>query len=246
VRSPERQEPADLTANRFDDTSPFNAGDRIYDENTMFACSSGFGVHQAGTNTDYLLTAAHCSAVAGQQDFFWNGSSADLRRTPMGFSTNVSFSQAGWDTQLVRTESSNITWTAAANRSRITAPYTPIYRDSNKVINEGATSNPWHSGAMSISLANACVRVKGYPVWGTVRICHLWRASASPDFCAAKGGDSGGPIVAYTGYGPLAAGQIVARNGCASVLFHAIGDLLAQNPHRIAGGLRVNTVADPG
>ena len=242
----EEQEAAESTANRFGDTSPFNAGDRIYDENALAACSSGFGVHQAGTNTDYLLTAAHCSAVAGQQDFFWNGTAGNRRHVAMGFSTNVSFGANGWDTQLIRTESSNITWTAASNRSHITAPYTPIRQDSNKVINEGATSNPWQSGAMTVSLTNACASVKGYPVWGTVRICHLWRAKASAGFCAAKGGDSGGPIVAYTGFGPLAAGQIVARHGCASVLFHAIGDLLARNPHRIPGGLRVNTVSDPG
>jgi len=241
----EQQEPVDAAADRFTDVSPFNAGDRVYDENAMFACSSGFGVHQAGTNVDYLLTAAHCSAVAGQQDFFWNGSSTNRRRTPMGFSTNVSFGQAGWDTQLIRTESSTITWTATATRSRITAPYTPIYLDANRVINEGATSIPWRSGAMLVSLTNACVSIHNYPVWGTVRICHLWRATAGPDACAVRGGDSGGPVVAYTGFGPLAAGQIVGGN-CVNVYFHAIGDMLARNPHRVGGGLRVNTVSNPG
>jgi hypothetical protein len=241
----QRQEPVDAAADRFHDVSPFNAGDRIWDQNALFGCSSGFGVHQAGSNVDYLLTAAHCSAVAGQQDFFWNGPSTNKRQTPMGFSTNVSFGSSGWDTQLIRTESSTITWTATATRSRITAPYTPIYNDANRVINEGATSIPWGSGAMRVTLTNACVNVSGYPVWGTVRICHLWRASAGPDFCAVRGGDSGGPIVAYTGFGPLAAGQIVAGN-CANVFFHAVGDMLSRNPHRIAGGLRVNTVSNPG
>jgi hypothetical protein len=53
-------------------------------------------------------------------------------------------------------------------------------------------------------------------------------------------------VVSYSGFGPLAIGQIVARAGCSVLYFHSIGDMLARNPHGIAGGLQVNRVGDSG
>lgn len=233
------------TADRFTDVAPFNAGDRIYNENaTRYMCTSGFGVHQTGTGTDFLLTAAHCSNVAGAQDFFWNGGPSNTRRTAMGFSQNVSFGTNGWDTQLIRTESSTLTWTAQSNRNAITAPFTPVQNDVNKMINEGATSIPWGSGLMNVDRVDVCQNVR-YETWGVVPICHFWSSTPTAAGCAVRGGDSGGPVVTYSSFGPLAVGLIVAGS-CDRVWFHAIGDMLAKNPHNIAGGLHVNTVGDPG
>jgi hypothetical protein len=241
----QKQEVVPPVVDRFTDVSPFNAGDRIWNENSLGGCSSGFGVHSASSNTDFLLTAAHCSIIAGQQDFFWNGPSSNPRRTAMGFSQNVSFGSNGWDTQLIRTEASTISWTATNTRSTITNTYVPVVFDQNKVINEGATSVPWQSGLMGIGMSNGCINVGPYNVWGTVRICHLWRADATGSGCAVKGGDSGGPIVSYSGFGPLAIGQTVA-GGCGSVYFHAVGDIIAKNPHGISGGLHINRLGDAG
>lgn len=234
------QEPVKRLADRFTDVAPFNAGDRIYNQNSLGGCTSGFGVHQISNNTDYLITAAHCSAASGAQDFFWNGSNDYKRRTGMGFSTNVSFGWNGWDTQLIRTESSNISWTATATRSHITAPYVPVQNDGNLVINEGASSIPWDSGSMRVIATDDCVVLPDV-TWGDVPTCHLWTAIPPAGACASKLGDSGGPIVAYTGYGPLAVGQVVGGS-CGLVFFHAIGDMLAKNPYRVSGGLHVNTV----
>jgi hypothetical protein len=39
--------------------------------------------------------------------------------------------------------------------------------------------------------------------------------------------------------------QTVA-GGCQLMFFHAIGDMLARNPHGIAGGLHINRVGDAG
>lgn len=240
-----REDRMKVMADRYNDVAPFNAGNRIYGENSQDACSSGFGVHQAGTGVDYLLTAAHCSEVTGQQDFFWNGDNANRRRTPMGFSTNVSFGANGWDTQLIRAESSTITWTATDTRSHITAAYTPVDNDANRVINEGSVNVPWQSGLMTISRVNFCTLGLYPDDWGVVRICHLWEAKPPAGACAGRGGDSGGPVVSYSGFGPLAVGQIIGGD-CSRLVFHAIGDMIAQNPHAVPGGLYVNTVSDPG
>jgi hypothetical protein len=241
------EQPATAAADRYNDSAPWNAGDGIYNERTLGRCTSGFGVHQAGSGTDFLLTAAHCSEVAGQQDFFWNGASAVPRNSPMGFSQNVSFGARGWDTQLIRAESSTLTWTATADRNAITAAYTPVANDANKVINEGSVNTPWQSGLMNVSRVDFCTDVGDYAVWGTVEICHLWQSrTTTTGAIGGRKGDSGGPVVSYSGFGPLAVGQIVAIGGTTSLYFHAIGDLLAKNPHRIAGGLHVNSVNDPG
>ncbi len=242
----ETQAPVPALANRFDDVPAWNAGDRIFNENSpRFMCTAGFGVHnKAGHH--YLLTAAHCSSSPGLQDFFWNGDNSNSRRHGMGFSTGVSFGK-GWDTQLIDAPSSTISWTAFDSRSYITASYTPVKNDRNQVINEGATSNTgtaWQSGAMKVIKANTWVKVRYHD--GSVRkISHLWVAQAGNGFCAVKGGDSGGPIVAYTGLGPLAIGQIVAGD-CGVVYFHAVKDMLAKNPYsKATSKLSVNTISAP-
>ena len=249
--------PAVAAFGRFDDSTPFNAGNRIFSENELAdgdgsigGCTTGFGVHDSRNGTDYLLTAAHCSVIAGQADFFWNGSSGEPRRNPVGFSTGVSFGSNGWDTQLIRSESSTITWTAASTRSTISAGYTPSPKGPERLINEGATSAPWRSGQLDVVAADRCINVV-YQVWGSVPICHLWGATSEPGKCATRGGDSGGPLVWYSGYGPLAAGQIVAGSGgfggCyRTVWFHAIGDMLADRPHPGVGPLHINSRGDPG
>lgn len=248
----EQQDIVPPAVDRFTDVAPFNAGDRIWDENWLVAypppagsCSSGFGVHAATTLVDYLLTAAHCSRIPGQAGFFWNGPNSNPRRTGMGFSTGVNFGTNQWDTQLIQAESSTITWTATANRSYITAAYIPVVNDGNRVINEGATSIPWQSGSMTVNGVNFCQVIGPYEVWGNVNICHLWRAVPPTGNCATQGGDSGGPIVSYSGYGPLAIGQVVAGT-CSSVYFHSVGDMINRNPHAVPNGIHVNTTSDPG
>lgn len=77
-------------------------------------------------------------------------------------------------------------------------------------------------------------------------ICHLWSALAASDKCAAQFGDSGGPVVSYSAYGPLAVGQVVSGN-CDYVLFHSVSEMIEENPHSSAvNGLHLNTTSDPG
>lgn len=232
---------------REDDAAPWNAGNRIFNENSpRGGCTSGFGVHDSTNGRDYLLTAAHCSTIPGQADFFWNGSFGDMRRNPMGFSTGVNFGWKQWDTQLIRTESSTKTWTATDDRSQITQAFSTGPDDPAPLMNEGASSAGWQSGFLRTTRTSHCRMIGPYAVWGDVMICNLWEAvPRESDGCASKGGDSGGPIVWYSGYGPLAVGQIVAGN-CDLVLFHAIGDMLAKDPHSGSGRLHINRVGDPG
>ena len=70
------------TVDRENDVAPWNAGDRTFMENSMYNnyygwCSSGFGVHNPNTGHHYLLTAAHCSWIAGQGDFFLERTSVE-------------------------------------------------------------------------------------------------------------------------------------------------------------------------
>jgi hypothetical protein len=192
--------PVPAVATRFNDASPWNAGDRIFNTNDQAACSSGFGIHD-NQGHHFLITAAHCSATLGSQDFFWNGSAGcsaypgvcdpgtlNTRLHAMGFSQSVNFTPSGWDTQLIAAPSSDLTWTATSSRSAITAAYTPIHNDVNKIINEGATSFGWKSGTMTVNMVNGCISVN----YGTViqQKCHMWSANQpNTAFCAVRGGD---------------------------------------------------------
>lgn len=237
--------PVPAVATRFNDVSPWNAGDRIFNTNNQAACSSGFGIHD-NQGHHFLITAAHCSATLGSQDFFWNGSAGcsaypgvcdpgtlNPRLHAMGFSQSVNFTPSGWDTQLIVAPSSDLTWTATSSRSAITASYIPIHNDVNKIINEGATSFGWKSSTMTVNMVNGCVNVN-YD--GVIRQkCHMWSANQpNTAFCAVRGGDSGGPDVSYSSFGPLAIGENVAGN-CRTVYFHSIGDMIAKDPWLVPG-----------
>jgi hypothetical protein len=241
----ENQERVTASVDRFTDVAPWNAADRMVNTNSPLGlCSSGFGVHNPNTGHHYLLTAAHCSSIAGQWDFFWNSDNFGVHSAAMGFSAAVAFGSYSFDSQLIDAPSSTITWTATSSRSQVTASYQPVLNDSNRMINEGATSIPWQSGLMTVTSVDGCVAVSGYHVWGTVPICHLWGSSPSAGNCAVKGGDSGGPVVSYSAYGPLAIGQIVAGN-CTKVYFHSVRYIEFNNPYGSAGPVRVNTVFNP-
>jgi hypothetical protein len=240
--------PVPAVATRFNDAPSWNAGDRIFNTGNAAACTSGFGIHD-NQGHHYLITAAHCSATLGSQDFFWNGSAGcgiypgvcdpdplNTQLHAMGFSQSVNFTPSGWDTQLIIAPSNDITWTAVSSRSFITASYQPIHNDANQVINEGATSFGWQSGAMTVDKVNACINVDYSGEGGGIQQkCHMWSANQpNTSFCAVKGGDSGGPEVSYSGFGPLAVGENVAGN-CRTVYFHNIHDMEAKDPWLIPG-----------
>jgi hypothetical protein len=246
--------PVPAVATRFNDVSPWNAGDRIFNAGDQAACSSGIGIHD-NQGHHFLITAAHCSTTLGSQDFFYNGSAGcsaypgvcdpgtlNTKLHAMGFSQSVNFTASGWDTQLIAAPSSDLTWTATASRSAITAAYTPIHNDANQIINEGATSFGWQSGSMTVNMVNGCINVQ-YPNLVQQK-CHLWSADQpNTSFCAVRGGDSGGPDVSYSGFGPLAVGENVAGN-CRTVYFHSVGDMIAKNPWLVPGPA-VNTTTHP-
>lgn len=251
-------EPVPAAAERFNDVPSWNAGDRIFNTNApVSGCSSGFGIHSNQTGHHYLITAAHCSSYPGLDDFFWNGSAGcgyfymvcdpdplNTRLHGMGFSTSADFTDWGWDTQLIDAPSNDIVWTAVSSRSYITASYMPIANDINRVINEGATSYGWQSGLMNIAAyTNVCEAIN-YDQAGVHTICHLWAAvQPAPGECAVKPGDSGGPVVSYSGFGPLAIGEIIAGD-CGTVLFHSIKDMELEDPWLIPYPA-VNTTSSP-
>lgn len=238
--------PATAT-NRWADVAAWNAGDFIVNTNApIVGCSTGFGVHNPNTGHHYLVTAAHCSYIPGLTDFFWNALPNGNHTGAIGFSTAVSLSAFGFDTQLIDAPSSTITWTAVDAKSYITASFQPVPNDVNLLINEGAVSGPmpWGSSTMTAGAADMC-QTFTYPVWGPTPICHLWSAFAPPGFCATREGDSGGPIVSYSAFGPLAVGSDIGGN-CNHVYFHTMGVLGFANPYGSTGPIHVNTVSDPG
>lgn len=102
-------------------------------------------------------------------------------------------------------------------------------------MNEGATSVPWQSGLVAVVEVGQCVNYSdGF------RTCHLHATRSAGDRRGSRPGDSGGPWVFYSSFGPLAVGQHVAGDGGTGSSYHPVDILFGNNVFGM-GLMAVNT-----
>ncbi|MGO9558725.1 MAG: hypothetical protein ACLPQS_04995 [Acidimicrobiales bacterium] len=181
---------AALDASRTKDTAPWNAGDLIVTPSGTI-CSLGFGLYDTVTGTTYQLTAGHCDSGT-----WYNLPRTGTSFTPahlVGGTVSGSVMTSGIDAQLINSDSSCISWGAGSSRYFITgyanAPQGAAILDEGAVggsVSGTVAIADWSGDVGSESLSNVDL---------TTAVSVL--------------GDSGGPVVYPTGYGPLAAGSIV-------------------------------------
>jgi hypothetical protein len=179
-----------LDASRTNDSPPWNGGDEIISPSGVI-CTLGFGLSDATTGLSYSLTAGHCGSHK------WYNTTASAMQmnssTYVGQTTSGTVLKSGIDAQLVSDNSSCIVWGQGGTRYFITG-YANAPGGAT-LLGEGAiTGNSsgtvvmtdWSGNIAGESLAN-------------VDLTTLPLAS----------GDSGGPVIYPTVYGPLAEGTEV-------------------------------------
>jgi len=189
---------AGLTDGRYDDSPAWNAGDEIvtpsHGETT---CTSGFGMDNLDTGQSYLLTAGHCGSAT------WYNTETNHpvydSSTLVGRTLARSVTTRTVDAQLITADSSCISWgdksTKTSNDVRI---YISGYADPPQgaaIETEGAASLE-ETGTVSyydVSKVIAGESLDGLDLVTAVGI----------------GGDSGGPLIYPTIFGPLAGGTEV-------------------------------------
>jgi hypothetical protein len=187
-----------LTASRYSDSDPWNGGDQIVTPSDgETTCTSGFGMQDEASGQRYLLTAGHCGAAT-----WYNTRTATpvySSSTLIGTTLSGSVNTSTVDSQLIATDSSCVSWgdkstkTSNANRIYITGYANPPQGASIEL--EGATSLEENG---TVSYYDVSKVIEGED------LDDLDLVTAVPDM-----GDSGGPMIYPTGFGPLAGGTVV-------------------------------------
>jgi hypothetical protein len=202
-------------ATRYADAAPWNGGDEIVhptnDPNKPEFCSSGFGLHDVTTGTEYLLSAGHCD-----ESTWWNtqhqapvyGSSNDIGSTVSG--TKI---VSGADLQLISPigGSSCISWgDTSTDPNHVVRYYITGYANppmSAKVLQEGALGFEHQETVTSYDTTAS---------YSTTYDGEVTVQGADLTNYGATNGDSGGPIVYPSIYGYLAGGVILASDAAGS------------------------------
>jgi hypothetical protein len=187
-----------LFADRYADTAPFNGGDQIVTPSDgETTCTSGFPMKDTATGETFLLTAGHC----GDANWYNTRTASPVydSSTLVGTTVHGSVLTSVVDAQLIAAKASCITWggksTTPSNDERI---YTTGYFDPP----QGATIDT--EGSVSTQQTGTVAYYDVSLSIGGEDLHDLDLITQMPTF-----GDSGGPAVYPTGYGPLAGGTIV-------------------------------------
>ena len=203
---------ATLTANRIDDSSPWNGGDNVTDCNDSgsceLGCTSGFGAYIG--STDYMITAGHCFPSDGDEVYngWWqkNGDGTYSCNSNSGcgeVGTVHEYSDGYGDADsamiTAHTASDDLIWGGVVGSpTRVTIDDYTGSTVGNYVCNEGAVTGEEcdleivNKGGGSNNLC--------HNFGGGFYLCHLIEADAtsSTQYGIANGpGDSGGPVVWY-------------------------------------------------
>ncbi len=193
-------------ATRFLDCSPWNGGDGL--STGIVNCTSGFGVHDTGTGAQYLVTAGHCGAggIGQWYDTALPGEPYPSGQQYVGATVAGSVATSGVDTMLIAPQSgqsSCIVWgglsTLPSNAERV---YLTGYDDPFA----GATVDV--EGAVSLE-RQGTVAYTDVTTTGTDLGESLVDVGLVVPTGVAQPGDSGGPVVFPTVFGPLAGGTVV-------------------------------------
>ncbi|MFC6017027.1 cellulose binding domain-containing protein [Plantactinospora solaniradicis] len=182
---------------REDDAAPWNGGARIW---ASYGCTSGFGVRDAGSGANYLLTAGHCSEVGEE----WR----DGAGTPIGPATHKNQDH---DTMLISTPTAGgDVYTGGSHdevRVRVTG-WTEVF-PGQFLCQSGSTT----AGEIARPVCNFRVDFHYEDREDLVEATQLDGEEA------ARSGDSGGPVYAVKPDGTVLAAGTVTRSGGAGLGF---------------------------
>lgn len=189
---------------RTDDAPPWNAGDQIINLAETMGCTLGFGVHNASTGQKFSLTAGHCGTDVWYNTTVANPTKNTSNKVGSTYPGSLSVPAnggTGLDLQLIADGSSPMMWNGpigTTTRLTISGYANPV--DGATVCTEGSFSG---KQCGTVSRAGSTIVVtdggKRYTVEDTFTTDVTTHA-----------GDSGGPVLYPTIFGPLAGGMILS------------------------------------
>jgi len=200
---------------RFDDTSPFNAGNLLAATDGQ-RCTSGFGMHGT-TGGTYGTTAGHC----GQHEWY-NG----LRFVGVSFINDYRPGQRHVDVQSLSGATSKLFWKGNPGTREWVAGYSNP-QPGTMVCSEGAVGYE----------KCGVVGIVGWQDLNNGALGFIYEGDCPID------GDSGGPIIWPTGYGFIAVGTVRGRTDIPGVGLLCFGTnmldiswVLAATPNTLTSG----------
>lgn len=187
-----------LSADRYGDTPAFNGGDQIVTSSDgETTCTSGFGMEDTTTGQTYLLTAGHC----GDATWYSTASSDPVydSATRIGRTAGGSVVTSVIDAQLIYADSSCVSWGGVSSRpSNDERIYITGYDDPLQ-------------GAAIETEGSVSQEERGTVAYYDVSKDVAGESLQDLDLVTTDsiGGDSGGPMIYPTIYGPLAGGTDV-------------------------------------
>lgn len=222
IRPEERPELLD----RQNDTAPWNGGDFIHSTGNGYAtdCTSGIPMHNPGGG-QYMLTAAHCFLTTGHPNA-GGGLTVDLGsyglqwgnlNTAIGNVTNVGVSLtnpgtwSGIDTTLISTTGSDVLYTGATqNASRSVISGSLGSPGGAQVCTDGAFEGQYCS---EIVATNSTVTFQNCDEYGDTCVFSNIIGATGTNTQDVGEGDSGGPMVRYSGSAMYVVGTITGGYG---------------------------------
>jgi hypothetical protein len=200
-----------LFADRYGDTPAFNGGDQIVTPSDgETTCTSGFGMQDTTTGRTYLLTAGHCGNATWysthSSDPVYNSSTLIGSTVPGSVVTSVI------DAQLISTEASCISWGGISSK----------VSNDERIYITGYT-DPLQGAAIETE-GSVSTEETGTVAYYDVSKVLAGESLQDLDFITVLGvgGDSGGPMIYPTIYGPLAGGTDVGWFQTASEAYGVI------------------------
>jgi hypothetical protein len=225
-----------LKTARESDGSPWKSGDQIvgYAYTKKVGCTLGFGVHDKTTGQEYSITAGHC----GNSTWFNTTYKVSTKNTStkIGATSILAFpgpGTTGIDTQLVADSSTTHMWRGplgGAYLIEISGYANPV--TGATVCNEGSFGGE-SCGKVYTVTTTRCGDLNGEEAC----VNHLFLVVAS-----STGGDSGGPMMYPTIFGPLAGGQI---EGLGTTYGEEIDAILFVDTVALGGSIVVSSATTP-
>lgn len=215
-------EPASHRAN---DTDGFNAGIAIqtYTAGDWLSCSAAFKIQNS--HGAFLLTAAHCSSanvqtVRNGTSLCWAGLSGNAFIGHTGsriLNSNGDFAVI----QGAPATTGRVWLGARCTGDREVGVIGSVASSAGARVGFSGHNSGQTTGTV-VSSRTGCVDVTyDLPISQTIRVCNRDSADPYPSSSLVVGGDSGGPVMAYTSTSSVyGAGVIVARNRTTRVAFY--------------------------
>jgi len=199
--------PKGADVSRYSDTPPWNGGDDLTNSAYGNGCTSGYPIHNSAGAT-FLLTAGHCGS----------GSFYNTDYTSPSYSSGDYVGQTIWGSLSVSNMDEQILSDTGNSSCIVWGGVSSNNSNDVRYYNEGYANPPvnqlvYYEGAQGHERQGNVIAYNVQVTYHTDLYGNITEVGTDETSMAPIPGDSGGPTVYASIYGPFAGGTILASNG---------------------------------